>query len=130
MEDLQGRARRVAVRGHDLPSLDPADGLLHLLLHTSASGSNRLVWLKDVERLLATCPPDWDVVADRAADTGLGLVAATVLAKARVTVRAPVPAAILDRLDGNAVWRGVAALARHRPARVHRRRGPPRLTRE
>ena len=53
MAELHERARRVRVADFTVPTLDPADTLVHLGLHGCLSGANRLVWLKDIEQVVA-----------------------------------------------------------------------------
>jgi hypothetical protein len=60
--------RRVEVRVGDLavPTLAPADTVVYVALHAVLSGAHRLVWLKDVERLLGTGSVSPGEVAHRA----------------------------------------------------------------
>lgn len=53
IDELLRRRTSVIVGGVEVPTLDPADTLAHVALHTILSGSNRLVWIKDMERLVA-----------------------------------------------------------------------------
>lgn len=80
--------RRVPVTplGTAATTLDPADTLLHVALHTANAGAYRLAWMKDVESCAHAPGLDWSVVAGRAADYGLDLTLAVVLARAQRTL--------------------------------------------
>lgn len=123
MPALFARAREVDVGGWRVTTLGDVDTTLALVLHTAASGANRLVWLKDTERLLAVERPDPHAVAAAAADAGLALVAATVLDKTRTTLATDVADPVLDALRCSRTWRGVAALARRLSPPERARRG-------
>jgi hypothetical protein len=97
-DDLLGRARPVSLNGIEVLTLDPVDMLLHVALHACLGGGRRLVWLKDVERVIATDALPWDAVVARALDWGAGDAVATVLARARRTLGADVPNAVLREL--------------------------------
>lgn len=53
MRELFQRARVVDVDGAQVPTPSAADTFVYLALHAMLSGGHRLVWLKDLERLLA-----------------------------------------------------------------------------
>ena len=109
---IRRRARRVTVGGLLVPAMDPADLVVHLALHASFSGGDRLVWLKDLEQAL-TCPdaPGWDELADRAASWPATLPLALMLARTHAVLGLPVPADLLRRLSPDRLWRAVTVLA-------------------
>ena len=111
MEELVDRARAVIVDGHPTLTLDPADTLLHLGLHAGLEGGDRLLWLKDLERAVVSDPPDWDDVVRRARDWRVNLMVGAMLARARVTMSAPVPPSVLADLVPNGGWRRFLLLA-------------------
>lgn len=111
MEAMLGRTRRVEVHGIATPTLDGPDTLVHLAAHAGLAGGHRLVWLKDIEQVVAHQAPDWDRVVARSRAAGLALVVATMLARARRTVGAPVPVAVLDALAPAVGWRALVGLA-------------------
>ncbi len=85
-------------------SIDVVDGLLYLCLHGSMSGGHQLVWLKDLDQMLAAEPPDWDELVVRARRCGTDLVAAVQLNRARGVLGAAVPEAVIEALAGKATW--------------------------
>ncbi len=109
--DLLSRTRRVWVNGVRTPTLDPADTVLHLTAHAALNGGHRLVWLKDLEQVIAHDAPDWDVLVERGRATGLGLLSATMLERARRILGAEVPSEVLGALAPRQKWRAVIRLA-------------------
>jgi hypothetical protein len=76
---ILARAVRVDVGGLTVATFDPVDTLLHVCLHAGLAGGDRLLWLKDAERVIATTELDWDVLVARAHEWGAGPVVATIL---------------------------------------------------
>jgi Uncharacterised nucleotidyltransferase len=113
--DLAGarsRARTVPVGGRPIATLDPADTVVHLGLHASLSGANRLVWLKDLEQALLTPDaPGWDELTDRALRWRAGPALAVVLTRVRDVLGVPVPLDLLRRLVPERRWRAVTRAA-------------------
>jgi hypothetical protein len=107
--DLLNRARRMRVAGRDVPVLDPVDMLVHLAVHASLSGADRLVWLKDVEQCLLRWPPDWGKVVELAQETGASVATGVVLGRARSVLGVAVPEKVLHDLVPSAGWRRVLA---------------------
>ena len=103
--ELFDRRRSVAIGGGSVSTLDPVDTLLHLCLHASLSGGDRLLWLKDVERVVAGDPPDWDEVVRRARAWCAARSVAITLARSRRSLGTPVPSEVLDQLTGGPVAR-------------------------
>ena len=109
IEDLFDRAREVDIAGRLTRTLDPADTLLHLCLHASLSGGDRLLWLKDIERAVVVDAPSWDDVVERARAWHAGPSVAIVLARTRRTLGTPVPDEVLGALTGRwHLWLGAA----------------------
>jgi hypothetical protein len=97
-DELLERAVTVRLSGVDVRALEPTDQVLHLCLHGAMSGGHHLVWLKDIERAVASSPPDWDELVGRARRYRLGLVCALMLQRARDVTGAEVPSAIIEVL--------------------------------
>lgn len=93
------RRRIVDVGGVEVPTLDAEDTLLHVALHAAISGGHRLSWIKDVERLVVTGGFDWDVVVGRARTARITLPVGVILRRAARLLGAPVPRAVIRRLD-------------------------------
>jgi hypothetical protein len=64
--DLLERRTTAQIGEHTVPVLDETDALMHVAVHACRSGAHRLVWLKDIERLIATHPPDYPELERRA----------------------------------------------------------------
>ena len=110
MVELLERARRVDVNGVPTSTLDAEDTLIHLAAHAGLGGGYRLVWFKDLEQVVANDPPDWDEVVRRCRRSGLSLLVATMLARARTVLGAAVPADVPPALAPPG-WRNVIAVA-------------------
>jgi Uncharacterised nucleotidyltransferase len=99
--ELFERRRVVPVGTRPLPTLETTDTLLHLCLHASLSGGDRLIWLKDIERVISLEPPAWDEVVSRARSWGAARSVAISLARSRRTLGTPVPDEVLGSLTGS-----------------------------
>ncbi len=104
VDELFERRRDVHVGTTTVSTLDPVDGLLYLCLHGSLSGGHQLVWLKDLDEMMAAEAIDWDELVRRARRWEMGLVAAMQLERARAVLGAPVPSDVVDALAGGAWW--------------------------
>jgi hypothetical protein len=104
MREVFERRRRLRIGGTDVTTLDPVDGLLYLCLHGSLSGGDQLVWLKDLERMIANEQVDWDELVRRARRYRVDLVAAMQLERARVVLTAEVPESLPFELAQNRAW--------------------------
>jgi hypothetical protein len=111
MAEMFDRARSVRLGAARVMTLDATDALLHLGLHGCLSGGNRLVWLKDVERAIASDPPSWDDVVRRARAWGIGPPVALTLKRAAALLGASVPEGLPQALAGGKAWLGMAAVA-------------------
>ena len=129
LTELRERAGPVRLGTVDARTLDPVDTLLHLGLHASLSGGNRLVWLKDVERAVANAPPAWDEVVARARAWGVGPPVAIALARSAAVLGAAVPPGVPAAVAGGRAWPALAALADRLspPMRASGNRSPSRV---
>jgi hypothetical protein len=100
-DELRRDAVNVTDLGPHALAPSPPLALLIACLHRTAhhGTSDRLVWLYDIH-LLATMlsAGEWDVVASRAADTGLAPVVAAGLEHAAARLGTVAPAVVLERL--------------------------------
>jgi hypothetical protein len=126
---LYQRARRVDVDGLAVPTLDPVDTVLHLALHATISGGNRLVWLKDVEQTAPAALAQWDELLWRGRESGAALAVATMFDATREVLGAPIPVDAIRTLAGGRAWTELAAVARRvAPIQAAQgRRSPVRL---
>jgi hypothetical protein len=97
-DELLERAVPAQLSGTNVKVLEPTDQVLHLCLHGALAGGHQLVWLKDIERAVASSLPDWDALVDRARRYRLGLVCALMLQRARSVLGAEVPSAVIGDL--------------------------------
>ena len=103
--------------GEPIRVLSLPDQLLHIALHAALGGANRLMWLVDLDRVIATAPPDWPAVAQRVRESRTGLPVAVALARARRALGTPAPDADLHRLGPVRGWlRGERAIESLSPA--------------
>ncbi len=104
MAELLERARPARVGGTAIRTLDPLDTLVHLGAHATLSGGHRLVWLKDLERVVAGAPPNWDDLVARARSWGMGPAVALALSRARRALAVPVPAGVPEAMAGGRAY--------------------------
>lgn len=109
--DLSERARAVPVGSLQVRTLDPVDTLVHVSAHGTLSGGHRLLWLKDVERVVATDRPDWDEALARARAWGVGPAVGLALARARSVLGAAVPAGVPEAMAGGRSYLAAGVLA-------------------
>lgn len=79
LDGLFARSVQVDTGGAIVRGLGPVDNAVYIALHTIHSGGHRLIWLKDVERLLAQDVLDPSEIAARAAQWNATLVLRTAL---------------------------------------------------
>lgn len=79
------------------PVLDEVDAFVHVCHHAGRSGAHRLLWLVDIDQLVAA-KPDWDAVVERASDWQVAAHVAVALRRARRFLDTPVPAGVEERL--------------------------------
>ncbi len=117
--DLLARRRTVTLSdGCEVPTFDPTDTLLHLLVHACLAGGQRLGWMRDV-RLAAAAPDvDADALLQRARAGGVDLCAGVMLRRVRQNLGLPgVPSLLDDALAGGERWTDlIAAFDQLRPA--------------
>jgi Uncharacterised nucleotidyltransferase len=114
--DLLDRARPVTIGAGVVPTLDPADTLLHVAAHACLSGGYRLAWCVDVQSVAGSAEVDWSDVVRRGRRSGLALPAAVMLARTQFLLGLDLPAGVLRDLGGDTAWaRGMRALTRARP---------------
>ena len=94
---MLGRRQTVAIAGQQVPTLDHADTLLHLSLHTLLSGGRRLAWYVDLGQVLRDFE-DWDELVARSDAARVGLLVGLALDRARHLTGAAVPDGVLARL--------------------------------
>jgi hypothetical protein len=92
------RSERVGISGVSAPTLDPIDTVLTLAFHAARSDGHRLVWLKDIERAVATSDHDWDELRRRARTSRCGPPVGLMLERARRLLAADVPADIVPAM--------------------------------
>jgi hypothetical protein len=109
-EELLGRSRTVDIAGRSVRALDAIDTLLHVCVHGTLSGGDRLIWAKDVERVIATEPPDWGEVVARARSWRAGPSVAIALTRARRSLGADVPQGVIRDLFRSGVRRRITSL--------------------
>ena len=81
--------------------LAPEDELVYLCVHAAQHAFLRLGWLYDLKLLVSRKPGlDWDGVASRAREAGMGVAVRTALEVARARLDAPVPEEVLAALPG------------------------------
>lgn len=96
--ELLDRAVRANLGGVVAPTLDPTDTMIHLALHATLAGGDRLRWMKDVALAASRRPPDWDALTARAEAWGVGTPVGFMLQRARTVLGAPIPDQIPRRL--------------------------------
>lgn len=106
--EVVGRVRRVDLGGVAIPTLDAADGIVHLALHAALAGGDRLLWLKDIERAAAVWRPDWETVVERARRWNVGAPVGLLLSRSTEVLDADIPSWVPARLGA----RGAIRIAR------------------
>jgi len=96
------RAETVDLGGIRVPTLEPTDSLIHLALHGTMSGGDRLRWIHDVAQAIRRRPPNWDELMARAEAWRATAPVGLLLSRARGVLGADVPPEIPRRLLG---WR-------------------------
>jgi hypothetical protein len=95
--ELLDRAVEIDLGGIRTKTLDDADTILHLALHASVSGGDRLIWLKDIERA-STRAFRWETVVERARQWKIAGSVGLILARSRDVLGAEVPDWVPRRL--------------------------------
>jgi hypothetical protein len=92
------RRRSVELSGVAAWTFDPVDTVIVLAFHAGRSGGHRLVWLKDLERAIATERPDFDEMVRRCDAYRCGPAVGVMLGRARALLGAEVPVWTIDAL--------------------------------
>jgi hypothetical protein len=118
VDGLFSRAREVRVGDAPVTTLSLADTVVYVAMHMLHSGGHRLVWLKDVERLLAQPELDPEAVASRARAWDGELVLTSALRRVELALGTPPHAPAVHRACRPArAWSTVASWAwRRSPA--------------
>lgn len=91
MDALLARTVTRVIGTHEVPTLDPVDATMHIAVHATLSGGNRLIWLKDLERQLAFAGVDSDELEARARAAGLWTPTAFALVRTAAAFNLPPP---------------------------------------
>lgn len=108
MADLFERATTVDLAGVRVPTLEPADALLHLAIHASLSGCNRLIWLQDITALLRSDRVDLAEAVRRALAWRAGPSLAIALDRAARALGMGIAPEVLDALYGSKTLRALS----------------------
>lgn len=124
-EDLLRRATVLAVRGVVVPVLDPVDMMVHLCLHSSLAGGNRLCWLKDIAQLIEHTSVNWEAVVSRASQWRASIAVGVSVQRSAGAFQVAVPAEAMEMLISSPSWRAASRVVDYcfPPHRMHRR-GP------
>lgn len=100
-DDLLERRRQVHLGPVRAWALDPTDFAIHVALHASFAGAQRLRRLLDIERTLMNQTPDWDLFVQRCREWRVGLPVCAMLNCAHQVLGAAVPEEVVAELaDG------------------------------
>jgi hypothetical protein len=94
------RSAPIDMGGVTAPTPDPTDSLIHLAVHGTLSGADRLLWMSDVARATARRPPDWDELVSRSTAWGVAAPVGLMLARSASVLGADVPPEVAQRLLG------------------------------
>jgi hypothetical protein len=124
LDEMRERGRPCEVAGTPAWELSPADALLHVCGHAAESGSREnLCWAADAWFLITrSADLDWGLVADCALRGRLALPVSLMLGYLAGELGAPVPPAVLERLNvaaaqADGMAREAALLGAHRGTR-------------
>jgi hypothetical protein len=98
--ELLERTVSIRVGATEVPTFEATDALLHLALHGTLSGGDRLRWMYDIAASARARPPDWDLLVRRARSWGVAEPVGFMLGRARRVLDAPVPADVSSSLLG------------------------------
>jgi Uncharacterised nucleotidyltransferase len=118
--EMLGRTRDVSLGPMSVPTFDPVDSLWSTCFHAARSDGHRLVWFKDIERILAVDEPDLDEVVRRSRAYRVAPPVGLMLARAKRILGAPVPDATIDALTPQPLLRTERRVcARQDPIQFH-----------
>ena len=98
---MLARAVRRQFAGVEAPVLEPTDALIHLALHGTLSGADRLMWMQDIAMAVRRQPPDWGALVERAEAWHIEAPVGFMLRRTRRVLGAPIPADASDALVGS-----------------------------
>jgi Uncharacterised nucleotidyltransferase len=99
-DELLERRQRVRLRDLDAWSLDRDDHTAHVALHASFGAVEQLRRLLDIDRTVAHCPPDWEVLVQRCHAWRVNLPVGVLLNRARQVLGTGVPEEVVGELAG------------------------------
>jgi hypothetical protein len=97
--EVLSRRRRVTLGGLTVPALDPTDALIHLCVHGTLAGGDRLLWMSDVAQAAAR-HEDWDGLRRRASAWHVSRPVGYMLWRASSVLHAPIPPGLAEGLIG------------------------------
>lgn len=103
------RAVPATLRGNEVRTLGRVDTLLHLCVHAALSGGIRLIWLKDIERVVATEPPGWDEFIEQAFAWKAAAPISSILARTKRFLKAEIPGEVIRQLSPSSTGRAADA---------------------
>jgi hypothetical protein len=103
-DELLQRRRRVRLGGVNAWVLEPVDFAVHIALHASFQGAQRLRRLVDIERTVVNQAPNWGTFIERCQSWRVTLPVGVLLNAAHQTLGAPVPESVVRHLTGR--WVG------------------------
>jgi hypothetical protein len=113
--EVLDRSVRRDLGGVVVPTLDPADTVIHLAVHAGVSGGDRLLWLKDIERAASLLDPPWGDVVERARRWNVAAPAGLILGRAKEVLAADIPAWVPGQLLNSRSTRLVHLVERFSP---------------
>ena len=119
LRQLFDNARSIDLAGQDVLTPSSADTIVYIALHTMLSGGHRLIWLKDLERLLSLECVQPEQVAHTARQWRAELALAIAVERVAQALGSPPMASRLaiQRRGAARLWLGLARAAwRHSPA--------------
>lgn len=97
---MLGRAQTVELGGVTVPALDSTDAVIHLALHGTLSGGDKLIWMSDIANACHRRAPDWDELVRRAEAWNVAAPVGFMLARSATVVGANAPEWVWQRLLG------------------------------
>lgn len=98
--ELLDHAVRANLGGVSAPTLDPTNTMIHLAIHATLAGGDRLRWMQDVALAASRRPPDWEALTARAEAWAVAAPVGFMLHRARTVLGAPIPEWTPRRLLG------------------------------
>ena len=99
-EALLERAERVAIGSVRMPTPDSTDTLIHLALHGTLAGGDKLLWMNDIAMSASIRPPEWDTVVRRSEEWNVAAPVGFMLERSHRVLGAAVPDEVRRRLLG------------------------------